>query len=214
MFQKRFAELKEKLERFERIMPLQRGKILNSVYGHCFPMNPPATQEQVSAFEQKYNCSLPEDYREFIQRVGDGGLGKQGINALCRENNKTGNPYNVVSLAPFPFVWQLIVDEETGEEYGLSFAYWEEVKTEDKNFDLALNFFCEGCDWYLYLVLTGEEKGTVWRAYIESDGDFAPFKIGEQSRVSYIEWFENWFEKISRSTEHALERGVPIFPYG
>lgn len=215
--EERFVELKEKLERLERIMPLERGKFLNSVYSHCFPMNPPATPEQVAAFEQEHNCSLPDDYREFIQRVGDGGPGEHGINALCPGCNWTGRPYKVVNLAPFPFVWQPSVDEVTGEELWPSFVFWEDikedVKNEGKNFDLALNFFSEGCYSELYLVLTGEEKGTVWRAYTESEGHFVPLQVRGQNRTSFIDWFEDWLGKISRSTQEALERDVPISPH-
>src|SRR5262245_16016748 len=43
---------------------------------------PPLTEQQVSAFETRHGIELPAEYREFITRVGDGGLGP--AYGMCR----------------------------------------------------------------------------------------------------------------------------------
>jgi len=215
MFEERLAKLREKLKRLEGIMlpehrEILKGRyIMSALYQYCFPMNPPATSEQVKAFESKHNCSLPEDYREFIQQIGDGGPGPNGLFTLFPENNKTRNPMFGAHLAPFPFIWQSEIIPETGEDWG-SFTYMEDLEDKTRDIGLAIEFFCGGCDHYYFLVVTGSEKGSVWQARTESNREFAALATGEKTRVSFLEWFENWIEKQLQTSERALARGVPI----
>ena len=39
--------------------------------GHQYHLNPPVSETEVLAFEKKYGVSLPEDYRAFVQTIGD-----------------------------------------------------------------------------------------------------------------------------------------------
>lgn len=42
---------------------------------HKYQLNPPASEETIAAFETRFGISLPEGYRDFLLRMGNGGAG-------------------------------------------------------------------------------------------------------------------------------------------
>ncbi len=42
---------------------------------HKYRLNPPASEETIAAFETRFGISLPEGYRDFLLRMGNGGAG-------------------------------------------------------------------------------------------------------------------------------------------
>ena len=65
-------ELRAQLEQAAKADPEQKyfGADL-----HKYRWNPPASPEEVEAFEQKIGVSLPEEYRNFLLQAGNGGAG-------------------------------------------------------------------------------------------------------------------------------------------
>ena len=42
---------------------------------HKYQWNPPASLSEIEAFEQRIGTTLPEEYREFLLKAGNGGAG-------------------------------------------------------------------------------------------------------------------------------------------
>src|SRR6185436_1357225 len=101
----RFDTMKADLGRARR-----RGPRLG-VFGeraHAYRMHPALSEVDLAAFESRYRVRLPADYREFLQRVGNGGAGPAyGLFMLGEiDDGRAIAPWNESNIgrldAPFP----------------------------------------------------------------------------------------------------------------
>ena len=44
-------------------------------YSHQYKLSAPASEEAIQAFEEQHGIRLPEEYRDFLMLVGNGGAG-------------------------------------------------------------------------------------------------------------------------------------------
>ena len=51
-----------------------------------FIFNPPLSSHQIDAWETKYNTCLPEEYRSFLEQIGNGGRQVHGMEMLRLED--------------------------------------------------------------------------------------------------------------------------------
>ena len=59
----------------EKAREIDSGFELFGAKAHQYRLGPPVPEEFVRDVEEKCGFTLPEDYRRFITRVGDGGAG-------------------------------------------------------------------------------------------------------------------------------------------
>jgi len=134
--------------------------------GHEHILRPCLSEEEIKQFEVKHNICLPEDYRLFLQHVGNGGPGPD---------------YGMTSLGEGGYTFKL--DEP--------FTYLEEVdfvKTpgESANFAGILEVSDGGCSYYSYIVVTGPTRGQVWNAH---EMGIVP------TGLTFSQWYRHWAER-------------------
>ena len=69
-----FQEINDSLARIREFRPLWKDD---------YSLGPVLSLAEVEEFERAHSCCLPEDYREFLMRVGNGGAGPEwGLSSL------------------------------------------------------------------------------------------------------------------------------------
>lgn len=106
---------------------------------HRYTLGPPLQEAQVQLFERQYDLQLPEDYRLFLLRVGNGGAGPSYGMSPLQNLGRTG------LLRPFLPPTTLAAFEE-----------------EDNCEDGVLLLCDHGCAQYSSLVVRGAEVGQMF----------------------------------------------------
>lgn len=150
----------------------------------------PVSMEVVKSVEDKYNFTLPEQYRAFITCLGNGGTlpseSGESVELLSFADQKK---YSTLSR-PFPFEdsyeWSDDTDYSTNdpadiERYEHAYKNGHIVLVENPNED--------GFSWIL--VVTGTRSGEVWLR--DSDGFL------RLPNCSFLDWFELYLDKKLKS---------------
>lgn len=189
-----------------KIKKIQSGNYVITKRFEKLTFNPIMDKEAIQQFEYVNNIVLPEDYKEFIQIIGNGGAGP-GLGILPLNDNES-------ILDP------RILSEEGKDKILLSenFPYcnaWNDesfhdaLETNADNLDvLRGNYFstehisgsicfCNlGCGELFLLVVTGAEAGNVWYDGRGNYGGIFPYSYKEKERVSFLEWYDIWLTEI------------------
>jgi hypothetical protein len=168
--------------------PTERvARIAEKVRGRGLRLGAPLSEEEVSQFERRHEVALPEGYREFLLRVGNGGVGPPAYDVaalgeaagdmrgeearVCRELPHVREPF------PFtrPWCWEEgdLSDEGTREQVGHGVIYVGN----------------DGCGMYWYVVVTGPERGNVWMICGEGTQPTAP-------KRDFLQWYEDWLDGV------------------
>jgi len=141
-------------------------------------MNPCLLESEVVALENQWGITLPREYRDFVTRIGNGGIGPPdyGLDPLGtgpRDDTFWNFPENYSERLRRPF-------RET------SALLWEE-DVPDNVTDGLLYLGNDGCGMYWTLVVTGAERGQVWQV---SEGGVQPCA----PNLTFFEWYEAWLD--------------------
>ena len=162
-------------------MPVYKPEEYDAVLAHIkeeiqlqkIQMGPVLSEEQISAFEQKHQITLPESYRRFLLEVGDGCYmfdDSPSYQLLPLEADREIENY----AAPFPFTeYELEGDEPLSDEF------WQQVQQG------TLELIDIGCGQTFQLIITGPCRGEVWSLC----------EMGTQpccQRQDFLGWFERW----------------------
>jgi hypothetical protein len=167
---------------------------------HGMRLRPPLAPDNAAAAEARLGVALPEDYRAFVTRVGDGGAGPAyGMFSLDDALRRSGVD-RVPELLRLPFRHVERYEPEEDEEWN---AFWDRVvegevgEAEKREWPLwerrgALELCDEGCGYLHFLVVTGPARGTMWIDHRSSSAGFEPL------RVTFLEWYERWLDDALR----------------
>lgn len=168
---------------------------------HQYHLNPPVSEAEVLAFEEKYGVSLPEDYRAFVQTIGDANAQKldtmvgpyYGLYAFGTQVDdllyKGSETYLKAPCALSPDMTQeewealsspLLMDEEE-EEY---------TQQCGKVFGGLLSLGSQGCAYYHALVLTGPYAGRV----VNVNWDL--LKPVFAFETNFLDWYERYLDEV------------------
>ncbi|MEU9386969.1 SMI1/KNR4 family protein [Streptomyces sp. NPDC048279] len=142
-------------------------------------LGPPLTEAQLSEFEEGHGIRLPEEFRQFLTRIGHGGYGP--THGLLPMEQWVGRQPGVGPLAEsFPIVPDLDVpqgpagrDEFTG------------------TFPGTITVVYRGCSDFTLLVVTGPGRGRL--VEVNREGFFAP-RFHTDS--DFLSWYERWLDFV------------------
>ncbi len=142
-------------------------------WGHFYLLAPGLDEPQLAAFEQYHDTSLPADYRQFLQQIGNGRVGPYyGLIAL--ENAAQG----CEPKTPFPFPNEPIRLDESAQKH------WDEAAPG------VLRLCDQGCGYSSFLVVKGENYGMVWNDYTAAGDSLYP------TGQTFSQWYEAWVDRV------------------
>jgi len=174
---------------------------------HHFAINPPLPDVEVVAFEQIHRISLPADYRHFITHIGNGGAGPSyGIFPLGQMDENYNLKYwferdgflGVLS-DPFPLIvsWNNLSGKPSDQlidtdpdEYDRQFAAFEEIYWNTVRINGAFPICHIGCGIRIWLVVSGDEAGHLWRDGRADYAGLSPLTLKDKSLATFSSWYE------------------------
>ena len=222
--------MKEQLLRIQQKLAQAKEADKNlEVFGadaHQYHLNPPVSEAEVLAFENKYGVQLPECYRAFMLTIGD---------AKAKKSDFIAGPYyglyafgtSVDSLlyekietylkAPCNLSPDMTQEEWKTLSDPLLPSEEEEEDDDDKYFTERAKVFggllplgSQGCTYEHALVLNGKYAGRV----VNVDLDLAQPKFAFET--NFLDWYERYLDEVisgqlldDRPTWFGYHRGEP-----
>ena len=161
------------------------GAAKQGSYGHEYGLAPVADLRLVESFEQALGRRLPEDYREFILTIGNGGAGPgYGFDGLS---------YNDIGqIEDYKQPFDLNDFKQDGEF--MKYEDGTEFQGVDYSGDLRKGckfLYTEGCAIDSYLILNAVEEQHVGKIITFA---YTPIAIGRSFIDDYMPWL-NWSVK-------------------
>lgn len=177
---------------------------------HGYRLWPPVAEAEVRAFERRHSIKLPDEYREFLTKLGNGGAGPSyGILPLAVYDDRDLDPEVNEGMigdlaAPFPHAdawnadktyWGRRPDIDEDEE---AYYDWREEYTTNDQIAGSLPVCHEGCGFFFLLVVTGTDRGKMWLDGRASDEGIMPVTDEGRRRLTFGKWYENWLDECLR----------------
>lgn len=179
-------------------------------WGHAHIFKPVLEEEQLATWEELMQLRLPEDFRLYLTKLGNGGAGPaygiapfhlprdKQLNEISLYSDEQAEAFNETAQAWFEMS---NVDEEdcyerykleNPQEAGLSFREWEDKfyepyydKLEQKLMSNGQLFIAnQGCSVDIYLILNGTERGMCHST--NTDYDYSYPCTREQDRQFHL----------------------------
>lgn len=194
--------------------------------GHQHKLRPRLDEAKVVEFERRYSLRLPDEYRQFLTQVGNGGAGPYyGIHGLDELYETKEDYWNDLSK-PFPYRHQwagppdllkAINEAEDGscdqDRRGeLIDEYWRLASR-----DGSINICEFGCNLRFLLIVNGPELGRIWFDATPDLAGYSPVALNHsapveryakwciidkdtaaETRVGFAEWYDCWLDWACR----------------
>ncbi|MDP9795162.1 hypothetical protein J2S43_003674 [Catenuloplanes nepalensis] len=210
-------------DRVLRLAGIPEAEGVFASFAHRFALEPQLAEREVEEAEELFGVRLPEDYRAFLTRVGAGGAGPAyGVFALHRtvdgwgwaaedthrtEVQRLGEPFSPQhvdgSAIDVPGLRRPAqYDFEYLDDYQLAYDRWQEVLWHPDRTAGAICLSDEGCLCRDWLVVTGDERGMIWRDHRIDGFDLSPLFDANGRRLTFSRWYLAWLD----AAEHQAKR--------
>jgi HEAT repeat protein len=150
---------------------------------HEFQLNPPLSEKEIQIFECQQSIRLPEDYRLFLQHVGNGGAGPY-YGLLPLEQWDSAANSDSQDFLQRPSALRPDMPKGIPWEQALNCSY-EEL------FQGTLALVHQGCAYYALLVVTGVYRSRV--VYVDLDCCQTPYFV---HHPDFLSWYERWLDEL------------------
>lgn len=167
--------------------------------------NPCLSPDTIKEFEIRNSIILPEDYKEFLTEIGNGGFGPgHGLQTLDKSSIdfKLRNKPDIALIRQFPYT------ERWNEQWISTFDWDEGYPDSDLVDDYLASFHIDGCLQICHLghgntcllVVNGESYGTMWYDERADYGGLRPILLNE-APISFIEWYISWLDSLGNNND-------------
>ncbi|MEZ4369552.1 MAG: SMI1/KNR4 family protein [Polyangiaceae bacterium] len=168
------AEVRDLLERL-------RIRTTGRLPADDWTLNPPLRLSTIVTFEAAYRVRLPEEYRDFLLHIGNGGAGPEG--GLCRSEDYERRGRTDLERLHVEF------DADAAEQ---DWDPEEEVDGDVMDDCLPLVDTAEGIYW---LVVSGPYAGELWWD-TRSDDSLPPEPVvDDEGEVTFRAWYDAWLDE-------------------
>jgi hypothetical protein len=180
---------------------------------HKYKLKPCLSQSDIQEFEDKFQVKLPDDYRDFLLEIGNGGAGP-GYGLLGIEINHLNRENSDFKSLSQPFLltqeWNDLDLMQASHEEGNPVYFYP-------NFIQGTILVAEyGCGVEARLVITGSERGNIWiddrtneagiyplsphcAAFFHDDPDIEAdlYESIEEVKtaLSFSDWYSDWLNR-------------------
>jgi hypothetical protein len=177
--------------------------------GHHFLLNSTLAEVDVCELEHRHNIKLPDEYRHFLTAVGNGGAGPDyGVfpwgNCDGGDWSEADGFVGILS-EPFPHsaAWNDLQGIPPVEQYGTDEQdqeYWKKYDEFGKRYfdsslvNGAVPICHQGCALRIWLVLTGDQAGRLWRDGRADHTGLTPLLLADGSTATFSLWYKEWLE--------------------
>ena len=160
-------------------------------YSHQYKLAVPAGEEAIQKFEEQQGIRLPEEYRDFLMLVGNGGAGPYyglyGLKAL-KEDLSDSHGVRLYRVMEEPVIYPKMSEEEWGR---MADPEGRRKGEEVHPYAGILPIGTQGCTLMTGLMLAGPYRGQV--VYYDEDFCGPPFFAREKG---FLEWYERWLREV------------------
>lgn len=173
---------------------------------HRYRFAAPFPADQLAAFEARVGCALPDDYRAFITRVGNGGAGPSyGVIGFQADDGEDYTEYDDLGR-PFAYTGKHnpvhLLDgeddpDDEGDDEAAEDAAEERLRAYWRAFDSrgALYLCHHGCASRSLLVVSGPCRGEIWDDETANDAGYAPAMAASGQRHTFATWYAEWLDR-------------------
>jgi hypothetical protein len=166
------------------------------VKSHRFKLDPPLSEHLIHQFETRYRVTLPNDYRNFLLHMGNGGAGPYyGILPLEEWDDifYFENPVLRDQVLAAPCLLTPALERETHWCEQLAGTDWEHRYYETEAwhpYQGTLPICSQGCTYYSVLILNGPERNRVCNI----DQSLQPPQFSPHA--NFLDWYEDWLNQL------------------
>lgn len=195
----------------------RRLKVFGAI-AHRYQLNRPVPLQGIEDYERQNSVGFPDDYKEFVTQVGNGGAGPfYGLFPFGQQDDGDGfckwEEGSLVGRLSEPFThtraWNLPPEFWEGqpnpppgtpiEEEDRLMEEWD--RQEEKHYwgptimNGAIPICHLGCALRHWLVVTGSQKGFVWADYRADCRGIFPVTNAQGQPQTFSDWYGAWLDE-------------------